>query len=88
LRSSAQNAAFTTQQFPLLGNNHVTADLNGDGRLNLAGTGSNAVSVVFNVGTAAFGPKTISRLLAVEIKVLMSVAATRIAPRTVAVSTP
>jgi len=55
---SAQNATFTTQQYPLLGNNHVAADFNGDGRLDLAGTGSNAVSVMLNNGTGTFGPKT------------------------------
>ena len=55
---SAQNATFTTQQYPLLGNNHVAADFNGDGRLDLAGAGSNTVSVMLNNGTGAFGPKT------------------------------
>jgi hypothetical protein len=29
---SAQVATFTTQQYPLLGNSHIAADLNGDGR--------------------------------------------------------
>ena len=28
---SAQVATFTTQQYPLLGNTHIAADLNGDG---------------------------------------------------------
>jgi hypothetical protein len=28
---SAEHATFTTQQYPLLGNNHIPADLNGDG---------------------------------------------------------
>jgi hypothetical protein len=54
---SAQNATFTTQQYPLLGNNHVAADFNGDG-LDLAGAGSNAVSVMLNNGAGTFGPKT------------------------------
>ena len=55
---SAQNATFTSQQYPLLGNNHVAADLNGDSRLDLAGTGFNAVSVMLNNGTGTFGPKS------------------------------
>lgn len=55
---SAQNATFTAQQYPLLGNNHVAADFNGDGRLDLGGTGFNAVSVMLNNGTGTFGPKT------------------------------
>ena len=29
---SAQVATFTTQQYPLLGNTHIAADLNGDGK--------------------------------------------------------
>ena len=55
---SAENARFTTQEYPLLGNNHVAADFNGDGRLDLAGTGANAVSAMLNNGTGAFSPKT------------------------------
>jgi hypothetical protein len=43
---SAQNATFTTRQYPLLGNTHIAADLNGDGKLDLAGSGANAVSVL------------------------------------------
>jgi hypothetical protein len=43
---SAQVATFTTQQYPLLGNTHIAADLNGDGRPDLAGAGANAVSVM------------------------------------------
>ena len=34
---SAQVATFTTQRYPLLGNTHIAADLNGDGRPDLAG---------------------------------------------------
>jgi hypothetical protein len=47
---SAQVATFTTQQYPLLGNTHIAADLNGDGRVDLAGTGANAVSVMLENG--------------------------------------
>jgi hypothetical protein len=54
----AQSATFNTQSYPLLGNNHVAADFNGDGRLDLAGTGANAVSLMLNNGNGTFGPRT------------------------------
>jgi hypothetical protein len=56
------DATFTTQQIPGMGDNHVAADLNGDGRLNLAGTGFNAVSVVLKLGTGALWPKNDSSI--------------------------
>ena len=55
---SAQNATFTTQQYPLLGNTHITTDLNGDGKVDLAGTGANVVSVMLGNGNGTFGAKT------------------------------
>jgi FG-GAP-like repeat len=55
---SAQVATFTTQQYPLLGNTHIAADLNGDGRPDLAGAGANAVSVMLGNGDGRFRPKT------------------------------
>jgi hypothetical protein len=55
---SAQVATFTTQQYPLLGNTHIAADLNGDGRLDLAGAGGNAVSVRLGNGDGTFRAKT------------------------------
>jgi FG-GAP-like repeat len=57
-KASAQVATFTTQQYPLLGNTHITADLNGDGRVDLAGAGANAVSVMLGNGDRTFGAKT------------------------------
>jgi hypothetical protein len=56
--SLAQSATFNAQTYPLLGNNHVAADFNGDGRLDLAGTGANAVSLMLHNGDGTFGPRT------------------------------
>jgi FG-GAP-like repeat len=55
---SAQVATFTTQQYPLLGNTHIAADLNGDGKPDLAGAGANAVSVMLGNGDGTFRAKT------------------------------
>jgi len=56
--ASAQVATFTTQQYPLLGNTHIPADLNGDGKVDLAGAGANAVSVMLGNGDGTFRAKT------------------------------
>jgi FG-GAP-like repeat len=55
---SAQVATFTTQQYPLLGNTHISADLNGDGRVDLAGSNANAASVMLGNGNRTFQAKT------------------------------
>jgi FG-GAP-like repeat len=55
---SAQVATFTTQRYPLLGNTHIAADLNGDGRVDLAGSNANAASVMLGNGDGTFGAKT------------------------------
>jgi len=55
---SAQVATFTTQRYPLLGNTHTAADLDGDGRVDLAGSNANAASVMLGNGDGTFGPKT------------------------------
>ncbi len=54
----AQSATFTTQAYPLIGNTHVAADFNGDGKPDLAGSGAMAASVMLNNGNGTFGPKT------------------------------
>jgi hypothetical protein len=54
---SAQNATFTTQKYPLLGNTHIAADLNGDGKVDLAGSSANVVSVMLGNGNGTFGAK-------------------------------
>ena len=55
---SAQSATFTTQQYPLLGNTHIATDLNGDGKVDLAGAGANVVSVMLGNGNGTFQAKT------------------------------
>lgn len=60
--AAAQNATFTQQSYPMLGNQHVAADFNGDGKLDLAGsgvssTGVPSASVMLNNGDGTFSPK-------------------------------
>jgi hypothetical protein len=55
---SAQVATFTTQRYPLLGNTHIAADFNGDGKPDLAGAGGNDVSVMLGNGDGTFRAKT------------------------------
>jgi hypothetical protein len=54
---SAQSATFSRTDYPILGNNHIAADLNGDGILDLAGTGTNAVGVMLGNGDGTFRPR-------------------------------
>ncbi|HSL43900.1 MAG TPA: FG-GAP-like repeat-containing protein [Anaerolineales bacterium] len=53
---SAQSATFTTFNYPFLGV-HTAVDLNGDGKLDLAGAGANAAAVMLNNGDGTFRPK-------------------------------
>jgi hypothetical protein len=55
---SAQVATFTIQEYPLLGNTHIAADLNGDGKVDLADAGANVVSVMLGNGDGMFQAKT------------------------------
>jgi hypothetical protein len=57
LSAAAQTATFTTQNYPLLGNTHVAADFNGDGKLDLAGSGAMSAAVMINNGDATFQPQ-------------------------------
>jgi hypothetical protein len=60
---SAQNATFTTQQYPLLGNTHIATDFNGEGKLDLARAGANAVSVILGNGDGTFVQQPVVTLL-------------------------
>lgn len=54
---STQSATFATFNYPLLGNTHIAVDLNGDSRLDLAGSGLNSAAVMLNNGDGTFQPK-------------------------------
>ena len=53
----AQSASFSRSDYPLLGNNHIVADFNGDGIPDLAGTGLNSARVMLGNGNGTFAPK-------------------------------
>jgi hypothetical protein len=55
--AAAQSATFSTRTYPFLGNNHIAADFNGDGKPDLAGTGGTSASVMLNNGDGTFQPK-------------------------------
>ena len=57
INASAQTASFTRTDYPTLGNNHIVADLNGDGIPDLAGTGVNSAAVMLGNGNGTFRPK-------------------------------
>jgi hypothetical protein len=53
--ASAQTATFAGRDYPDIGNNHVVADFNGDGKPDLAGAGA-GVRVMLNNGDGTFRP--------------------------------
>ena len=55
--ASAQSAAFARNDYPLLGNSHVAVDLNGDGKLDLAGPGAQSAAVMLGNGDGTFRPR-------------------------------
>ena len=57
ISTSAQTASFARTDYPTLGNNHIAADLNGDGIPDLAGTSINAAAVMLGNGDGTFRPK-------------------------------
>jgi len=57
ITAAAQSASFTRSDFPLLGNNQVVADLNGDSVPDLAGVGRNSATVMLGSASGAFRPK-------------------------------
>lgn len=57
LSAMAQSPTFTLRSYPLLGNNHIAADFNGDGKLDLAGSGAQSADVMLGNGDGSFQPK-------------------------------
>lgn len=53
--ASAQTVTFAGRDYPIIGNSHIAADLNGDGRPDLVGAGLN-VRVALNNGDGSFRP--------------------------------
>jgi hypothetical protein len=55
--AATQAPTFVRTDYPFLGNNHVVGDFNGDGSLDLAGTGGKSAAVRLNNGAGTFGAR-------------------------------
>jgi hypothetical protein len=53
--ASTQAPTFSRTDYSFIGNEHVTGDFNGDGSLDLAGTGAQVANVRLNNGAGGFG---------------------------------
>lgn len=56
---AAQTATFSRTDYPLLGNNHIVADLNADGIPDLAGAGNNSAAVMLGNANGTFNPRVL-----------------------------
>ncbi len=57
INAAAQSASFSRTDYPLLGNNHIVSDFNGDGIPDLAGVGLNSASVMLGNANGIFRAK-------------------------------
>ena len=57
INAAAQSATFTRTDYPILGNNHIVADLNGDGIPDIAAAGASGVGVMLGNGDGTFRPR-------------------------------
>ncbi|CAN5731923.1 hypothetical protein BH20CHL1_BH20CHL1_04880 [soil metagenome] len=55
--AATQAPTFTRTDYPFLGNTHIVGDFNGDGSLDLAGTGGSSAAVRLKNGAGAFGAR-------------------------------
>lgn len=53
---STQSATFVTFNYPFFGGTHIAVDLNGDGKLDLAGSRETSAAVMLNNGDGTFQP--------------------------------
>src|SRR5687767_8939592 len=55
--AATQAPTFLRADYPIFGNNYVVGDFNGDGSLDLAGTGGPSAAVRLNNGAGTFGAR-------------------------------